>query len=54
MELKLGFPVCFGYNLVVLAAIAALALVLGLLNNSRVYEEQRVPLFGDIVVGEEA
>ncbi len=51
MNCKIGFPVCFGYNLLVLAAIAVLAVVLGILNNSRVYEEQRVPLFGDVATG---
>ena len=53
MNLKLGFPVCFGYNLIVLAVIAILAVALGLWNNSRVYEEQRVPLFGDVAAGVE-
>lgn len=49
LKMKAGFPICFGYNVVVLAVIAVLALVLGLLNNSRFEGEQRVPLFGDVV-----
>lgn len=35
----------FGYNLWVVAGIVILALILGILNNFRVYEEQRVSLF---------
>lgn len=34
------------FNLWVLAGLVALALVLGILNNLRVYEEQRVNWFG--------
>lgn len=48
------FPVCMGFNVVVIAVIVALAVVLGILNNSRVYEEQQVPIFGDSVSGDEA
>jgi len=34
------------FNIVVLAALVVLAVVLGIVNNLRVYEEQRVPWFG--------
>ena len=34
------------FNPAVLAALVALAVVLGILNNLRVYEEQRIPWFG--------
>ena len=34
------------FNFAVLAALVALALALGIANNFRVYEEQRVPWFG--------
>lgn len=37
----------FGYDLWVILGIFLLAVVLGVLNNFRVYEEQRVNLFGD-------
>lgn len=35
----------FGFNIIVLLCMAALALVLGVANNFRVYKERRVPLF---------
>lgn len=36
------------WNLWILLGILAAALVLGVLNNLRVYEEQRVPWFGSV------
>lgn len=36
----------FRFDIRVLAVLIALAVVLGILNNLRVYEEQRVPWFG--------
>lgn len=36
----------FPFNLWVLAGLILLSVVLGILNNFRVYEEQRVPWFG--------
>lgn len=39
-----------GFDLRVLAALVALAVVLGVLNNLRVFEEQRVKWFGGPVV----
>lgn len=49
--MKAFFPVCFGFNVVVLAAIVALAVALGLLNNLRFEGERQVPLFADVVTG---
>lgn len=37
-----------GLNLWVLLGMLLLAAVLGVLNNLRVFEEQRVPWFGDV------
>lgn len=37
-----------GYNIWVVVFIFGLSLILGILNNQRVYEEQRVPLWGVI------
>lgn len=37
----------FGWNLWVLLAMLAIAAVIGVVNNLRVYEEQRVSWFGD-------
>lgn len=34
------------YNFWIMAGIVAVAVVLGILNNFRVHEEQRVPLWG--------
>ena len=36
----------FRFNLAVLSGIVLLAVILGVVNNLRVYEEQRVPWFG--------
>lgn len=41
------------FNWWVVAGVVVLAVVLGILNNLRVYEEQRVDWFGGPVVGEE-
>ena len=37
----------FGWNIWVLLAMLAIALVIGVVNNLRVYEERRVSWFGD-------
>ena len=39
-----------GFDLRVLAALVVLAVVLGVLNNLRVFEEQRVKWFGGPVI----
>ena len=41
------------YDLRVVVGLVALAVVLGILNNLRVYEEQRVEWFGGPAVGAE-
>ncbi len=46
--MKEAFSFRDGWNWWVLAAIVLGAIVLGALNNLRVYEEQRVPWFGAV------
>lgn len=46
MTMKEAFSLRDGWNWWVLAAIVLGAIVLGVLNNLRVYEDQRVPWFG--------
>ena len=41
------------FNLLVLVAIVACAAILGVLNNFRVYEEQRVPFWGPLYQDED-
>lgn len=46
MAYKELFSVRTGWNIWVLIGLVLAAIVLGMLNNFRVYEEQRVPWFG--------
>jgi len=48
MKFKIGY-----FNWRVVAGAVALSVVLGVLNNLRVYEEQRVKWFGGPAVGAE-
>lgn len=43
-----------GYNLWVVVGIVLLGIVLGLLNNLRVYEERRVEIFGEVPTADDA
>ena len=56
MELKELFSVRTGWNIWILIGLVLGAVVLGIVNNFRVYEEQRVPWFGrpDVDVAQEA